>query len=730
MKKQVKLLAKLIKASHDEVATKDAMCIVELDPVEVAYKTLFCLESFFGSKPPKQPENKYRYWYSEFPLTPVAVKIGKMAAMSLDSDEVEELDRNMRNFRLGWHILTIFFDIETLQLTKGINKRDKYRIRVTKGEERFLADMLGIIDTIDPMVPIYTRPQFKKPTPFDKFYHPHAGPMVRNVNKDLISEITKEEMPRFYQAINRHMANPYVINIDLLEVLLQCQDDDMFTFKNKVDLTDIQLEGLERERDKVLEIAKMVGKRTFWEFMFYDSRGRLYSSSVYLSHAGSKLSKSLYLFKEKKVMGTDGWFWTLVHTANCFGYDKASIDERFDFAEDRLDEWMLWAADPVSNKGWQDADSPYEFLAAIMDIYKAVNHEGGYKLYPSNLMISWDASCSGLQVLSALARDEDSGALCNLTESTVRGDYYLEVADKVWEECVYTQEEEDVYNKITKDLRALDSKVSKAFESKLKDRITEVIEERRAYKLEHKEAIADSAKVFWAKLKHKRRKICKRPCMTYFYTCSARTMANQMYSDFSSEPGYEGVNSSYCFWLSRRLYSACVQRMAKPTALMELFIKLGLDAYSEGENFSLYSPVTGFKFVQTYRSDLIRRPKVFYKGKMIQPKVVVGEGVKIDRQKVISGTSPNIVHMLDSQVVAGLLLSVDYTLSTIHDSFSTHSADAGKLYEDTRNVFIGIFKEDILKDILQQRGKEDYYDGIDMGDLDLDGASENEHCFS
>ena len=141
-------------------------------------------------------------------------------------------------------------------------------------------------------------------------------------------------------------------------------------------------------------------------------------------------------------MEQEGYFYLLVHAANCFGYDKDTIDGRYSFADQHLDAWLEIARNPVENKAWQDADSPFEFLSAIMEIAKAHAHNGGPEDYATGFMVAWDASCSGLQVLSALARDRHSAELCNIARTDVRGDYYKMIADHVWKDCTYTEAEE------------------------------------------------------------------------------------------------------------------------------------------------------------------------------------------------------------------------------------------------------------------------------------------------
>ena len=719
-------LTLLIEASKPSVRTPAVRVIRELDSLDMAWKLIVALEAGLGRTKPFTEGVRYKYWHSVLPMTNLACVIGRMIAPVQEQDTAT---RNKSRFLIGYHFLHLLAKEGVLDVVKGSKKTDKYRVRVCKNQETIIEELVGMVELLPEDVKIYTLPQFEKPEPFTRFWHPVAGSLVRNVNGDVIPEFTLENMPKVYEVINKHMDIAYNINRDLLDVYNLSQEDDIFTYANK-DVDEEQLIGLNRERDAVLNLAEMVGDRTFWEYMFYDSRGRLYSSTVYLTHAGSKLSKSLFLYNEKKPIGSDGYFWMLVHAANCWGYDKDTIDGRHDYADGELDKWIACAKDPVNNKLWQYADSPFEFLAVIMEINKAMQNPGGVYAYESGLPVAWDATCSGLQVLSALARDEKSGALCNITETEERGDYYLMIADHVWKSCEFTEEEEAEYEKVNQELRAIDKEVKQAFKSENKNRIKAALEARKEYNQENREAIYSSSKVFWGKLYSKRRKICKRPCMTYFYSCGVKTMSGSMYRDFAAEAEFKGITSTYCFWLSKKIYEACRELMDAPTSLMDLFIQLGLDDYNEGKDFSITAPLTKFKMMQHYRNDTKTQVLVNYKGKRIKPKVIIGKGDKLNRSKVMSATSPNVVHMLDSQIVAGIVLKTNYTVSCIHDSFSTHASDAGKLFEDTREVFFDLFEEDILAKILEEKGKLHYLPQVKTGELALTEVFDNEYCFS
>ena len=161
---------------------------------------------------------------------------------------------------------------------------------------------------------------------------------------------------------------------------------------------------------------------------------------------------------------------------------------------------------------------------------------------------------------------------------------------------------------------------------------------------------------------------------------------------------------SLCKMVIRCAYiDACRELMPAPTAMMDLCSSvLELDYAAKNDDFSLESPITGFKFHQDYRNDETESLKFKLRTKDIFLKVRLAKDVVIDKKKVKKAVAPNVVHMLDSQLVAGMLLRANYPMSTIHDSFSSCAGDAQELYEDTRDVFSIIFdkEDDVLIEIL------------------------------
>lgn len=770
----------------------EVMILRKLDPLVLAYKTAIALQPAI---------NNFK------PLVPTCMDIGKLVLQNIENLEDSERDLSITRFKVGWHLLDVLIKNKMISLQRGQGARDVYIIKPKNKEGmEFLSKLFEQVN-ISPLdgVHINTRPLDKQPEPFTEYNHTVLGPMVRNINPIAQELFTFDECPDVFNAINKHMSTAYQVNGDVLEILEEIKEDDALFTLSTMDVTKEQKDGIQREMDSTLKIATGWVGKPFWEALFYDNRGRLYSSAVYFSHQGSKLSKSLFLLDEKKPITEKGWDWLLVHATNCFGEDKLTIEERIQYANEHLLEWMVWLEDPINTKfeevdeetgeiteyrPWTKADSPFEFLAAILEIKKARAYEGGKFNYPSGLVVAFDATCSGLQVLSAMSRDKFSGQMCNLTASDEIGDYYKTIADELWKQFEYTPEEEEVYNAIAPEL----TRLNKIVENTKGKARKEAIENSKAFQEENKEAIKIATRVFWGRdeIKAKRRKLVKRPCMTFFYSCRERTMAKQLLKDFKTDTLYSGIHPVYCYSLAYKLYQICETKMNKPTALMNLFIEMGLSDYRKGYkhtldgvprpdksiidnispknedgkfiaetrarlrdvpglaasgekgvginedyvegglDFTLTAPVTKFPLVQNYRDNLKERVKIWYNNKWLYVTVSIGKGQKLNYKKIQNATSPNVVHMLDSQIIAKVLLDTDYTVSCIHDSFGASACDAGKLYKDVRVAFVEIFNEDVLTGLTEQKGIENKieYGNLDINDVYRDDDDFNQYTFS
>ena len=703
---EMKHLAQWIEDSKSGIRKKEVKLIKEVPSIILAYKLVSGMQAAI---------------YDHAPLTSTCGTIGKLVLLEFEDEDATMEKINVARVNVGYYLLNILFKNKKLQLRPGRTAREPYTVMVK--DDEFIDKLLYSVNVDALNIKMHSRPIYDKPEQYTKLNHPILGAMVRKCNPDVKPYFTYENAPIVYDVINKHMRTPYMVNTYVLDVIKQCKQDPIFTFKGKDLEADARI-GIKREQTGVLDMATSVGDRVFYQGMFYDFRGRLYSSMVYFSSQGSKLSKSLFYLKDKKPIGTEGHYWLFVHAANCWGQDKLSLDDGFDYTEAHLDEWLVWGEDPINNKGWQDADDPYGFLATIIEIYKAYQWKDGVYAFESGLLIAWDATCSGLQVLSALTRDKASGKLCNLTGEK-RGDYYKMIADEVWKDCNYTEEDIVIANGISFDLNRMSKAITNA--SGRKDR-KKAIEEIMLFMSENRDDIRIATKVYWGRpeMAELRRRIVKRPCMTYFYSCQPKTMSKQLFNDFKSEPEFKGLQMSYCYWLCNRIYKACREKMPKATKMMDALIQMGIKDFKDGDDFTMIAPYTKFKLMQYYRNTIKKNVIVVYNGKEIRIKVMVGKDGNVKYTKVKSATSPNVVHMLDSQIVAAIIMNASYDINVIHDSFSTCPADAGKLWEDCRTCFVDLFDIDLLQRMLDEKNFEC---DIELGDLNIDDVLDNEYTF-
>ena len=107
-----------------------------------------------------------------------------------------------------------------------------------------------------------------------------------------------------------------------------------------------------------------------------------------------------------------GWQYLLIDAANQFGLDKLLFDARIQWAEEHLHE-----LESLVDK----AEKPPLFLKAVQAIRKA--QQG----IPTGHMVGFDASCSGIQVMSVLTGCMAGARATGLIDPDVRADAYTQL---------------------------------------------------------------------------------------------------------------------------------------------------------------------------------------------------------------------------------------------------------------------------------------------------------------
>ena len=145
------------------------------------------------------------------------------------------------------------------------------------------------------------------------------------------------------------------------------------------------------------------------------------------NESSSDFGKSLIRFSVESYLTPEAEEWLAFQVATTWGLDKKTIRERLDWARDNHELITRVAVDPVATiADWEGAEEPWQFIAACDEYYHCLiecdrTHTG--------LPIAVDATCSGLQILAGLARDQGTAQLVNVIPGDKPADAYKTVAE-------------------------------------------------------------------------------------------------------------------------------------------------------------------------------------------------------------------------------------------------------------------------------------------------------------
>ena len=394
---------------------------------------------------------------------------------------------------------------------------------------------------------------------------------------------------------------------------------------------------------------------------------------------------------------SDGETFTFLAVSSSFiKIDKITYDERVDFIKSMEREIISWASDPFSNLGWNDADKPMEFL-------QACHHVKGYLEqgveYECNLPVSVDATCSGLQILSILMKDEDTARKVNVSPSDKPQDVYTTVAVKVEKEV--------------------------------------------------KEAAGAGARVANRWLQYGiSRSIVKRNIMTYVYGLKPYGARQQIYDEYKKqvELGHkpkclEDDGFADCKWLANIVWKHLENEIRLASNLMKWFQETA-KVFSRANLPMKWTTPIGFPVMQDYRYLNKFKVKTSIAGSMVYT-TLRRQMDRKDTRKMASAASPNIVHSLDGAIACATALYCKMdtkpipNLMMIHDSFATTPNRIDDLHRIIRQVVVDLFSGDYLellyKEFLDQL-PEDLQSKIKpppkRGSLDITSVKNSRYFFS
>lgn len=575
--------------------------------------------------------------------------------------------------------------------------------------------------------------------------------LVKNNSKEYLQKLETMEMPIVYEAINHLQNTEWQINRRLLDTVNKLweegravaelpdrEDEPLIPYPypelNKEDTkTPEQVEVIKKWKRDTYEIHKRnVAKRSNRilvsqilrianQFQRYDKiyfphqmdfRGRLYPIPVLLQPQGTDLAKGLLHFTRGKPVDKESVKWLEIHGANVYGYDKESYEERVKWTREHSSEIQSYAQNPLQDRGWAEADKPFQFLAFCFEYDDYLNNPNSFT---SHIPIQLDGTCNGLQHYSALLRDEVGGRAVNLINSQKPSDIYAKVAERLEEKLNETINISNTSNDMSSN--ALDVHTG-------------------------------SFAAHWLELGINR-KLTKRPVMVLPYggtLLSCREYIGEYLTDNYS-PNFlwkhfgTGNTPNECIfqvstWLSKYLWGAINDTLKAATVGMAYLRKVARVVTKEKHFLEWLTPA-GLLVRQAYKSRKKKMIRTELYGSIIKTTVNIDQE-SLDVQRQLNGICPNFIHSLDASCLMLYLLKCKKAgidaFMTVHDCYGTWASDTDTSAKLLREAFVEVYKQPILENFTEDITKDIENTELpalpEKGKLDIDGVLHSDYFFN
>lgn len=561
---------------------------------------------------------------------------------------------------------------------------------------------------------------------------------IKNNSRDYLKKLETATMPKVYEAVNHLQDTAWQINNRVLAVAKELweigrqvaempdrEDEPLIPYPfpdkdSKEDAyTEEEQEVIKKWKRETYGIHKRnVRKRSLriltsqilriaddfkeYEKIYFphqmDFRGRVYPLPVLLQPQGSDLSKGLLHFASGKRVDKNSIRWLQIHGANTYGYDKECYDKRVQWTLERHTKIQSYAENPLDNRGWTEADKPFQFLAFCFEYSDYLDNPEDFT---THIPIQLDGTCNGLQHYSALLRDVEGGKAVNLINSEKPSDIYLKVAERLEEKLKEikngnTVETRNSNRNIDNDSSDLVSSTRNPSSNSLLD--FQIVATR------------------WLDLGINR-KLTKRPVMVLPYggtMISCREYIGEYLSDnYSGQFIWEhfgvGENPTDCIykvsvWLSKYLWESITETLEAATRGMGYLRKLARLITGQGYYMEWLTPV-GLLVRQAYQARKKKEIKTELYGSIIKTRINVDMEETLDNQRQANGICPNFIHSLDASCLMLYLLKCKEqgieSFMTVHDCYGTLAPDTDMSAKLLREAFVEIYKKPIINDFTE-----------------------------
>jgi DNA-directed RNA polymerase len=423
--------------------------------------------------------------------------------------------------------------------------------------------------------------------------------------------------------------------------------------------------------DDIATAESLVGKK-FYTPLNIDKRGRIFGVCNF-NYGRQDYVRSLFMFADGLPVFSDpgrveesGLHWLFVHAANCWGEDKVSFLNRFDWAANNYETLIEPVAKGRSDR-WLEADQPFQFLAACIELVAAQEAQERNEPYVTHLPIGFDCSCSGLQHLCAMTRSEE-GERVNLAPSRTdaigefeRGqpqDIYRDVAEKVAERVTPGGKSLGIDRKLLK--LPTSTFAYNVSDHGVNEQIREVIEER--HDLDFSPPVEADLLCFPGRV------------LLALWLAIIKPARMELWK-FASEVVRPAIEDT----------------VRRPAKAMEWCRACAADRVIE------WRTPSGLPWANRYLEPNKLRVLLYTQGRIWKPTIAEGFTTKIRRGKTKNSAAANLVHALDAahlvRTVSACIPAGIRTIAAIHDTFACLAPQAFNFHQIIRQEFLRMYTE-------------------------------------
>ena len=375
-----------------------------------------------------------------------------------------------------------------------------------------------------------------------------------------------------------------------------------------------------------------------WSF---DYRGRAYPIPAFLTPQDTDWGKSLIRFADESYLNGEAEEWLAFQVATTYGKDKDTWDERQEWVKNNISLISRVAKDPIGClSDWEGAEEPWQFLAACDEYYHCCIIKDKET---TGLPVATDATCSGLQILALLAKDEKTARLVNVLPSERPQDAYKVVAGVAKWNCP--------------------------------SHIQEVMD----------------------------RKVVKRTVMTIPY--NAKPYSNRSYiKDALAEKGVE-IDKDDLTITVQAVRDAMHKVVPGPMSVMKWIEDEVAKAIKRGATELEWVTPSGFVVKQKIMKKKVETIELKLLGRC-QLRVATDDTNEVDKNRHKAATAPNLIHSLDATLLHLSVQDFNHPIALIHDSVLCRATDMCELSRIVRQKYMQIAGHDYLNDFAAQIGAE------------------------